>query len=137
MSIDWSVFAFGPDLRSFRSDASFVGHMPAGISDEVSLFNAVSQALKFPDYFGRNWNALLDCLEDLSWIKERDVILVHNDVPSLPMQGLTDYVVVLAEAIKNWREGDVHKFVVYFPLKSARELQLRVASTIGGSPIRS
>jgi hypothetical protein len=31
------------------------------------VLDAFAQALAFPDWFGRNWDALEDCLTDLSW----------------------------------------------------------------------
>src|SRR5687768_7986527 len=33
------------------------------------VFEAFARALDFPGWFGRNWDALEDCLTDLSWRK--------------------------------------------------------------------
>ena len=35
------------------------------------LYHEIASALQFPDYFGGNWNAVDDCLQDLGWIKEK------------------------------------------------------------------
>ena len=32
------------------------------------LFDAFSKTLKFPRHFGKNWDALNDCLTDLAWL---------------------------------------------------------------------
>ncbi len=37
----------------------------AGISGEEELFSALAAELSFPEWFGANWDALLDCLRDL------------------------------------------------------------------------
>jgi Barstar (barnase inhibitor) len=45
------VFLNGKDLRTSQR-----------------LFHSFALSLKFPDYFGQNWNALFDCLTDLAWL---------------------------------------------------------------------
>lgn len=56
-SIDWS----SQPLLHRRADL-------AGATSTEAVFDATATALEFPDYFGRNWDALLDCLRDLDWL---------------------------------------------------------------------
>ncbi|MFE7597489.1 barstar family protein [Streptomyces sp. NPDC057494] len=46
------------------------------MSDEVSTFQQFEEALKFPSYFGWNWNALHDCLRDLQWLTSDHHVLI-------------------------------------------------------------
>ncbi|MER6090562.1 barstar family protein [Streptomyces bluensis] len=39
----------------------------AGVTDKPAFMDRCTRALDLPDYFGRNWDALADCLGDLSW----------------------------------------------------------------------
>lgn len=41
-----------------------VRELPVDIADRDALFDALAEALSFPDYFGRNWDAVADCLSD-------------------------------------------------------------------------
>jgi Barstar (barnase inhibitor) len=36
-------------------------------ADKAALLQNMASALGFPDWFGHNWDALEDCLTDLSW----------------------------------------------------------------------
>jgi hypothetical protein len=36
-------------------------------ADKAALLHHMASALGFPDWFGHNWDALEDCLTDLSW----------------------------------------------------------------------
>jgi RNAse (barnase) inhibitor barstar len=45
---------------------------------EGELFDALTAALALPDYFGRNWDALDECLRD----REEPVTLVVRDAAS-------------------------------------------------------
>jgi Barstar (barnase inhibitor) len=44
--------------------------------DHDALFNEFASKLSFPDYFGRNWPALSDCLEDMLWLNEMNCFLI-------------------------------------------------------------
>ena len=35
---------------------------------EKQLFSAISQTMKFPSYFGGNWDAFEECLRDMDWL---------------------------------------------------------------------
>src|SRR5688572_31813881 len=45
------------------------------------LLDELSSGLRFPDYFGGNWDALEECIGDLSWIPPGPVVLRHSDLP--------------------------------------------------------
>ena len=93
----------------------FVAQVPAGLADARALLAALSVALRLPGYFGFNWNALSDCLRDLSWIREQRVVLCHVDLPPLPEAELQLYLDVLAEAVRSWQPGEPHSLQVIFP----------------------
>jgi hypothetical protein len=39
----------------------------AGVDDRQEFMDRVAADLRLPAWFGRNWDALADCLTDLSW----------------------------------------------------------------------
>ncbi len=50
-------------------------------TDKASALGAIASALAFPPWFGRNLDALYDCLVDLSWLPagEQQVEWSHAD----------------------------------------------------------
>lgn len=41
----------------------------SGITSKHELLRLVARELRFPDYFGNNWDALVDCLRDIDqWL---------------------------------------------------------------------
>ncbi|MER6251392.1 barstar family protein [Streptomyces sp. NPDC001584] len=50
--------------------------------DEVSAFQHFSEVLKFPEYFGWNWNAFYDCVRDLEWLSTDNRILIIESAES-------------------------------------------------------
>ena len=47
----------------------------SGISTKKGFLDACAHALQFPAGLGGNWDALADCLEDLSWLPSAGVVM--------------------------------------------------------------
>jgi RNAse (barnase) inhibitor barstar len=54
--------------------------VPAGIKSKPQLLSFLSKAIPLPDYFGKNWDALEECLADLK-PSDGEIILSHQDIP--------------------------------------------------------
>lgn len=39
----------------------------AGVTDKAGFMDRCARALRLPEWFGRNWDALADCLGDPEW----------------------------------------------------------------------
>ena len=95
------------------------------ITDLAISRGALTTALALPDYFGRNWDALWDCITDLGWRAEPRLVLVHEDVPALDDDDLTIYVRLLRDAVESWRNRGGRDLVVVFPPGAADSVKLR------------
>jgi RNAse (barnase) inhibitor barstar len=78
--------------------------------DKATLFGELDRALKLPDHFGHNWDALADVLEDRDWLgkKGRTVLLAHAD--PFRKEHPRDWGTledILAEAAEFWKERHV------------------------------
>jgi len=77
---------------------------------------ALAKALELPDYFGRNWDALEECIRDLAWLPEGDVALIHEDVPlENDPQALATYLSILSGALRKWTAARNRRLLVLFP----------------------
>lgn len=41
-----------------------------------ALFEEFSRVLSFPGYFGRNWDAFDECINDLRWLQEKEIVVI-------------------------------------------------------------
>lgn len=99
-----TVFEYVDSPQSSHQD--FVLRVPPGIRLKADLLAALASAGRFPDYFGGNWDALLDCLRDLSWIGERSVVIMHSDVPlQNDSSECRTYLEILQTALAEWSEA--------------------------------
>lgn len=50
---------FTDNINECLNSKAFIAHI-APVSNKLDLFTKLSKALHFPDYFGKNWDALID-----------------------------------------------------------------------------
>ena len=78
--------------------ASDLALMRVAFADKAALLDNMASALGFPHWFGHNWDALEDCLTDLSW---RDatgyVLLIESPRPGDDLSILVDILRSSAE----------------------------------------
>lgn len=62
------------------------------MTTDTAFYDEISDKLSFPDYFGRNLNALNECLTDLSWLDFNALVLVvQNADQALDIGILLEY----------------------------------------------
>jgi hypothetical protein len=111
--------------RARRADEVLDATKGAGL-DVVAIalgkepVRAIAAALAFPDWFGQNWDALEDCLQDLSWRKDAGrVLLLEGAVPG---DGLGILVDVLRSSAEFWSGRGRPFFAVFVDPRGALAL---------------
>jgi RNAse (barnase) inhibitor barstar len=118
MIISVSNFLFDIDLIGIDYEVGFIAQIPKGIGDRKDLFATLVRLLQLPPYFGNNWDALYDSLRDLSWIRCREITLIHDDLPMLDNGEIVKYLEILSDCIQDWKLGEAHELAVAFPSES-------------------
>jgi RNAse (barnase) inhibitor barstar len=82
----------------------------AAASDKEQMLEAIGRALDFPEWFGRNFDALADCLGDMAWRPAEGylVLLEHCDrIHGLAEQDFVATLQVFQQAADDWREQGI------------------------------
>lgn len=80
----------------------------------------IAVALGFPDWFGRNWDALEDCLTDLSWREADGTVLLFTGFTRNDDLGIL--LDVLASSAASWAERGKPFFAVFIDPRRSLEL---------------
>jgi RNAse (barnase) inhibitor barstar len=93
----WRAAAAGPGVRVLRGRK---------MRTEANLYDEFGAALQFPDYFGENWDALNECITDLSWVPAQRYVLVLVDAVAVladtPPRSLEVLTRILEHAGEEW-----------------------------------
>ncbi len=95
-----------------------------GCEDSEMVLAQLADTLQFPDWFGQNWDALADCLNDLSWWPSAGYVLVlehASEWREIDRAGFDALLEILNEAAARWAKTRV-PFWAFFPVPT-RELQ--------------
>ena len=105
------------------------------------LLSAMASQLCFPPYFGSNWDALYDCLCDLSWVKARDIVIVFHNADLILRRKPTEWECfgeVIREAVAAWTQAtaDVERpprrgFVVWHCIPDRQQMLRSRLSPVG------
>lgn len=94
------------NVKAFTLDGSQMKNIQDFLSE-------ISQTMNFPKYFGNNYNALLDCLQDLAWIEAQELaIIINNADDFLSNESQQDFqgtIDLISDAIQYWKSEEEHR----------------------------
>lgn len=96
------------DYRFFYLDGQ-------GIHDGPSFIDECAKVMDFPDYFGRNWNALDECITDLEWCQAKGYVLLYDGVDAFAQADPNQWAYALdtlRSAADYWRKTDTPMLVL-------------------------
>jgi len=100
------------------------------------VFDEFARALDFPSYFGKNWDALEDCLTDLEWLSAESFVVIVTNADRVLASSAEDWktcTAVLGAAAAHWASADgAASFHVLFHCEPANADELRARLTEGG-----
>lgn len=82
----------------------------ARVTDKEAFLEAVGQALGFPEWYGHNWDALADCLTDLSWMAADGYVIILDHSDAFAHAAPTDFAMAMSifqDAADTWREDGI------------------------------
>jgi hypothetical protein len=92
--------------RSPRSRSPVLVRLPAGLRSKRKLLSEYAAQLSLPEYFGWNWDALEECLRDLSWLDDkRPVVITHAGLPFHGHPGTRKTYLRLLQAVGEFWAG--------------------------------
>ncbi|MFF3667276.1 barstar family protein [Microtetraspora malaysiensis] len=82
----------------------------SGAQSPAAILELIARALDFPEDFGHNFDALYDCLTDLSWLPTGEHVLIWSKPSALRRADPTAYDAlgsVLSDAVSDGASGKV------------------------------
>ena len=74
-------------------------------TSKKDLLAEFAHALQFPGHFGRNWDALEDCITDMEWMAASGYVIVIRDADRVLIDSEKDFIVfvnIMDSAGKFW-----------------------------------
>ncbi|PIR55411.1 hypothetical protein COU74_01240 [Candidatus Peregrinibacteria bacterium CG10_big_fil_rev_8_21_14_0_10_36_19] len=107
-----------------HSNDSYIAKLDKDIRHKDVLFKELNETLDFP-HFGYNWDALWDLMNDFHWIKNKEIVLVHVDIPLVSeKENLKYYLQILRDAVTSWKTNPgPHLLKVVFPLEAKETIE--------------
>lgn len=104
-----------------------------GCAGKGDALARIAAALQFPDWFGNNWDALGDCLGDLSWLPEGGQLVLFDQAWDWRERDGEDFATLLdicGEAAQGWLR-ERRPFWVVIPLAPEQLARMSDATDSG------
>lgn len=100
----------GPILETITDWGWYAGYINGmAVADKPTFLVAAGQALAFPEYYGRNWDAFEEMVNDLSWIRSAGYLILYDYVyhfAAAQPEAMQTALAIFQSAARNWqREG--------------------------------
>lgn len=108
-------------LRMFAIDAS-------AVRTKSQMLGLLGRSLAFPPWYGRNWDALEDCLTDLDWLPDAGLVVRFEGFEHYAEADPDGFAILLdifKTSAEYWR-GEGKGFWVFFTGRPAVRLELPV-----------
>jgi RNAse (barnase) inhibitor barstar len=113
----------------------------------AGLFAEFARVMRFPDYFGHNWDALEECLADLEWLPAKGYVVLVTDADHVLRDDEEDYatfIEVLSDAGEAWSSGQAgmgaqpakpfHALLAVLDRKKSRRAHWGISEISAGAP---
>jgi RNAse (barnase) inhibitor barstar len=78
--------------------------------DKDQMLAILGRSLRFPEWFGHNWDALADCLLDMGWLPAPGYLIILQHCDGIHGRAEEDFIKlmrVFQETADTWREDGV------------------------------
>lgn len=82
----------------------------AAAQDKEEMLGSIGKAMAFPDWFGHNFDALADCLNDLAWLPADGYFVLLEHCDGIHGRAESDFVTTLQvfeQAADEWRDQGI------------------------------
>lgn len=87
----------------------------AHIADKATFLQTSARAMQFPAYFGQNWDAFEESINDLAWAPAPGYVILFDDVAQFASQAPDAWSTaydILQGAVAQWQQHGVPMFVL-------------------------
>jgi hypothetical protein len=94
--------------RRLEEEGFIVVHFgESKIRSKEALMEEFDRLFNFPWYFGKNWDAVDDCLSDLSWMPGKGYLLAMITYPELGLKDFYLFLDVIRTASSRWNQKGI------------------------------
>lgn len=111
------LFIYMSNISQYNMPGEYLARI-SSVKNKDQLLSELALTLNFPNYFGHNWDALNECINDLHWIENKKITLIHENIPDLKFSDLQIYIEILKDAVLQWKTSDEHVLSIIFPQTS-------------------